>query len=53
MRFAVILGSYHSWKKSKIVHIADSYDEAESWIKEHIKMGQHMYIDKVQKVRLK
>ena len=49
MRFAVILGSYHSWKKSKIVYIADSYDEAESWIKGHIKMGQHMYIDKVRK----
>ncbi len=49
MKFAVIAGSYHPYLPSKIVYLADSYEEAEKWIKKNIRKGQHMYIDQVRK----
>lgn len=51
-RFAVVAGSYHKYLPSKIVYLADTYKEAEKWIKKNIRKGQHMYIDQVRKETL-
>ena len=52
MKYAVLVGSYHKYLPAKIVHLADTYSEAREWIRAHIKVGQHMYIDCVRKETL-
>ena len=51
--FVVKIGTYHKWGKSRIVYEADTYEAAKAWLMDHLKVGEHGYIDKIQKVRLK
>lgn len=50
--FVVRIGTYHKWGKSRIVYEAETYEAARAWLEANLKIGEHGYIDKVQKVRM-
>ena len=50
-KFVAKKGSYHTWAKSKIMKVFDTYEEADRYIKEHIKNNEHWYVDIVQEVK--
>ena len=50
-KFAVKKGSYHMWAKSRIIRVFDTYEEADRYIKDHIKNNEHWYIDIVKEVK--
>lgn len=51
-KYGVKRGKFHG--RSKLIRVFDTYEQAESWIKENIKeikINEHYYIDIVKEVR--
>lgn len=48
--YVVRLGKQIFFRRQKTVFAADTYEEAEKWVYDNLQPGQHMFIEKIDKL---